>query len=336
MSPCSDQPSQSGLEKQAQAAQTTHENNPMKLAKISILLSTYNGQDYLAEQLDSFLAQTHLNWDVWASDDGSKDNTRALLATYQSKWPLERLFIVSGPARGFVANFLSLVCKEDIKADYYAFADQDDIWNADKLERAVAYLETIPQNIPALYCARTKLVDEQNNEIGLSPLFCKPPSFANALVQSLAGGNTMVFNNATRMLLREAGGDLSIITHDWWVYMVVMGCGGKVFYDPTPSLHYRQHSGNLVGMNVTWLAILRRILMLWQGKFRDWNNSNINALQCLSHRLTPENKEILERFIRARKMSLVPRLINLKRSHIYRQTFFGNLSLLFAAIFGKL
>lgn len=304
--------------------------------KVAILLCTYHGQHYLAEQLDSFKAQSHSNWEVWASDDGSKDDTHAILEVYRQKWPASRLSIHFGPAEGFAANFLSLTCKASIEADYYAFSDQDDVWEVDKLERAVRWLETTPHNIPALYCSRTRLVDADNNEIGLSPLFSKTPSFANALMQNIGGGNTMVFNNAARALLREAGEDTPVITHDWWAYMVVTGCGGKVFYDSYPSLRYRQHDGNLVGMNATWDARFKRILMLWEGCFRNWNDSNIACLRKLQHKLTPENRETLERFANARQMSLIPRLIHLKRSGIYRQTLFGNLGLIAAAIFGKI
>ena len=304
--------------------------------KVAILLCTYHGQHYLAEQLDSFAAQTHSNWEVWASDDGSEDDTHAILEAYQQKWPAGCLSIHFGPAEGFAANFLSLTCKASIEADYYAYSDQDDVWEADKLERAVRWLESIPPNIPALYCGRTRLVDADNNEIGLSPLFSKPPSFANALMQNIGGGNTMVFNNAARALLREAGEDTPVITHDWWAYMVVAGCGGKVLYDSHPSLRYRQHDGNLVGVNATWAARFKRIRMLWEGRFRNWNNSNIGALRKLQHKLTPENRETLERFAKARQMSLIPRLIRLKRSGIYRQTLFDNLGLIAAAIFGKI
>lgn len=308
----------------------------MAQSKVAILLCTYHGQHYLAEQLDSFVAQTHANWEVWVSDDGSLDDTHTILEEYQQKWPASRLSVYFGPAEGFSANFLSLTCRAGIEADYYAYSDQDDIWEPNKLARAVEWLETIPENIPALYCSRTRLVDANNNEIGLSPLFSKPPSFANALMQSIGGGNTMVFNNATRDLLREAGKNLPVITHDWWAYMVVAGCGGKVFYDSEPTLRYRQHDGNLVGMNATWPARFKRIRMFWQGRFRAWNDGNIAALRAMSHRLTPENREILERFARAREMSLIPRLIHLKRSGLYRQTVLGNLGLVAAAVFRKL
>ncbi|EPE4760109.1 glycosyltransferase family 2 protein, partial [Escherichia coli] len=306
------------------------------MPKVAILLCTYNGQRYLAEQLSSFVAQSHGNWEVWASDDGSKDDTQVILEAIQQKWPDGRLSIHVGPAKGFVANFLSLTCDASIDADYYAYSDQDDIWEPNKLARAVEWLKSIPESIPALYCSRTRIVDANNNEIGLSPLFCKPPSFANALMQNIGGGNTMVFNTAARNLLREAGENLSLISHDWWVYIVVTGCGGKVFYDSLPSLRYRQHDGNVVGMNATWSARFKRIRMLWEGHFKNWNDSHIADLYKLQHKLTMQNVETLERFAKARQMSLIPRLIHLKRSGIYRQTLLGNLGLIVAAVLGRI
>jgi glycosyltransferase involved in cell wall biosynthesis len=310
--------------------------NSVVQPKVAILLCTYYGQRYLAEQLDSFATQSHSNWEVWASDDDSKDDTHAIIEAYRQKWPDGRLSSHFGPSKGFVANFLSLTCKASIYADYYAYSDQDDIWEPNKLARAVEWLNTLPNDTPALYCSRTRLVDSNNNEIGVSPLFSKPPSFANALMQNIGGGNTMVFNNAARNLLREAGENLPVITHDWWAYMVVTGCGGKVFYDTEPTIRYRQHDRNLVGMNATWPARFKRIRMLWQGRFRSWSDSNIAALRTLGHRLTPENMELLERFARAREMGLILRLIQLKRIGIYRHTLLGNIGLIAAAVFKKL
>ena len=301
--------------------------------KVAILLCTHQGEKFLSEQLDSFERQIHTNWEVWASDDASADGTLEVLRKYQQKWAADRLIIEFGPDRGFAANFMSLTCKATIDADYYAYSDQDDVWDSDKLDRAVRWLQTVPENIPALYCSRARLVDAENNEIGLSPLFSKSPSFANALMQNIGGGNTMVFNKSARALLRESGEISSIVSHDWWAYMVVTGCGGKVFCDDKPTLRYRLHAANLVGANFSWSARLQRLRMLWHGRFRNWNDSNIAALRKLVNKLTPENRAILERFAKAREMSLVFRLINLKRSGIHRQTLLGNLGLTVAAIF---
>ena len=303
---------------------------------VAILLATYQGQKYLATQLDSLAAQTHTNWQIWASDDRSTDETLSILESYKNQWPVGRLSIQKGPGKGYVANFLSLVCDAKINADYFSYADQDDIWEKDKLERALSFLNTVPADVPALYCGRSKLVDEQDNQIGLSPLFTKKPSFANALMQNLGGGNTMVFNRAARELIREAGQDLILDKHDWWTYLVVSGCGGHVLYDPEPAIRYRQHSTNQIGMNQGWDARIHRIKMLWQGRFRQLNELHISALSKVQHLLTEENALILQRFKTARKAQLIPRLVNILQSGVYRQTLLGNLGLAAAAVFGRL
>lgn len=260
---------------------------------VAILLCAYHGQHCLAEQLDSFAAQSHENWVVCASDDSSEDEMHSILEACQEKWGAYRLSIHFGPVEGFVANILSLTCNASINSDFYAYSDQDDFWEVDKLTRALQWLESVPSDVPALYCycSLTRLVDANNNEIGVSPLFVKAPSFTTALMQNIGGGNTMVFNNAARELLREAGENKSVITHDWWAYIVVTGCGGRVFYDSKPALSYRQHDGNLVGTNSNWAARFKRIRMLFQGRIKRWNDCSISALLTQELRLTPENRE---------------------------------------------
>jgi glycosyltransferase involved in cell wall biosynthesis len=306
------------------------------LPKVAILLCTCQGQRYLAEQIESIAAQTYANWEIWASDDQSRDDTYAILKSYNAKWPAGRFSIRIGPAQGFAANFLSLTCDENINADYCAYSDQDDIWEACKLERAISWLKTVPAGIPALYCSRTRLVDADNREVGLSPLFTKQPSFANALVQNIGGGNTMVFNRAARALLREAGTHARVISHDWWAYMIISGCGGRVFYDNYATVRYRQHDANLIGSNTTPKDKIERIFQLLQGRFQLWNDINLAALSRLRDDLAPDNRLPLERFTLARRQSLLPRLIGLKRSGIYRQTLLGNIGLITAAILGKM
>ncbi len=306
------------------------------LPKVAILLCTYHGQHYLAAQLDSIATQSYQHWQVWASDDGSRDDTHGILEAYRVKWGDARLSIHAGPAAGFKANFLSLTCNASIAARCYAYSDQDDIWETDKLQRAMDWLLAIPAGVPALYCARTRLVDAQNRDIGMSPLFSRAPGFANALMQNVGGGNTMVFNDAARALLREAGPDVDVVSHDSWVYIVVSGCGGRVMYDPQPSLRYRQHDANVVGNNTGWRARLDRMRKLWQGNFRHWNERHIVELQRIRHRLTPANRETLDRLTEARTRALLPRLWMLKKSGVYRQTLLGNMALFAAAIFKKI
>ena len=315
----------------AHAAPASHAN-----PTVAILMCTYNGQDFLEQQLQSFATQTHSNWKVVVSDDGSDDDTLPIVQRYQASWGQDKVTVRSGPQKGFAANFLSLVCRADIEADYFAYSDQDDVWEPAKLTTALNWLKSVPSDVPALYCSRTRLVDAQNKGIGLSQLFSKPPCFANALMQNIAGGNTMVFNAAARALLREAGQHVQVVAHDWWTYLVITGCNGRVMYDPNPTVLYRQHETNLVGVNGSMKARLMSVRLLLAGKLIDWNDRNIDALLNLQHRLTPENREIAELFTSARQRLLLPRLVGLKRSGVYRQTFFGNLGLLIVAIFRKI
>ncbi len=306
---------------------------------VIILMATYNGQSYLAEQLDSICNQTHTHWEIWVSDDGSNDDTLTILKDYQTRLGTSVLRLFQGPRKGFCANFLSLICHAQLnhsEQTYYAFADQDDIWHPKKLQQAMSWLNTIPQTTPALYCGRTKLVNAAGQPIGLSPLFIKKPGFSNALIQSIGGGNTMVLNNASLNLLREAGEAINIVSHDWWAYMVVTGAGGEVFYDPTPMLDYRQHGNNQIGGNIGLSARIWRLKELFKGRFKTWNNLNFKALQSIEHVLTDENRQLLKNIITAREQSVIPRLVQLKKTGIYRQTFSGNLGLVVAALFKKI
>lgn len=303
---------------------------------VAILMCTYNGDRFLEPQLESFLEQSHQNWFLAVSDDRSIDATRETLAIYRQQWTDRQFEILEGPGQGFVENFMSITRAVQGQATYYAWSDQDDIWSADKLERAISWLETVPAETPALYCGRTLLVTEDDHELRRSRLFSKEPCFANALMQSIGGGNTMVFNQAACKLLAETSQDTELISHDWWAYIIVTGVGGRVFYDPEPSLRYRQHSASIVGSNVGWSASFYRISKLLQGSFRHWNDAHIEALSKYRVRLTPENQLLLEHYAKARQQPLLRRLLQLKQCGIHRQTGWGNLGLLFAAIFGKL
>jgi glycosyltransferase involved in cell wall biosynthesis len=303
--------------------------------QIAILLGTLNGATYLPDQLNSYINQSHRNWTLWASDDGSSDTTPALVKTFAKQVGESRFHLVAGPQKGFAVNFLNLVCTPDLKADAYAYSDQDDIWMVDKLERAAVFLSSIPVGIPALYCSRTLYVDFQNQPIGLSQPYMRPAIFQNAMVQNIASGNTMVFNEAARSLLVRAGPNVNIDLHDWWTYMLVTGAGGNVFFDQDPTVRYRQHNGNLVGMNTSLRSKISRIKMLFSGRFSDWNERHVASLLVVDHLLTNQNKVTFRKFSQSRKSKLVSRLLGLKKSGVYRQTILDSVGFWIAAIVGK-
>jgi glycosyltransferase involved in cell wall biosynthesis len=305
------------------------------LPSIAILLCTYQGERFLEEQLNSFINQTFTNWRLFVSDDNSNDKTVNILSNFKKSYGEQR-FIFLGPQKGFAANFFSLTGYEEIIADFYAWSDQDDIWRKHKLMRALKWLETQPKNRPAVFCSRTCLVDKHNKIIGFSPLFEKPKTFKNALVQNVGGGNTMVFNQKARDLFLKVEREHEIISHDWLMYQIVTACGGEVFYDYSPLVRYRQHNSNVVGQNNTWKARYKRFGMILKGHYRYWNHQNTEVLKSLKFDLTPSNYKTLQMWITLRQSSLIKRIYLLRKSGIYRQTFFENITLYLAAFLGKL
>lgn len=302
---------------------------------VAILLCTYNGARFLAEQLDSLEAQTHQNWVVIASDDGSTDQTLEIMQHYQGKWPAGKLTIRSGPQKGFCQNFLSLACDPEIKANYYAFCDQDDVWMAEKLSVALNnIIFNQDSELPYMYCGRTNYVTENLKPRGMSPLFVFPPSFRNALVQSIAGGNTMVFNFAAKNLIEKMG-IVDVQSHDWWIYQLITGVDGKVFYDRVPYLLYRQHEFAMVGGNNSFFAKLKRIWLLLQGRYKKWNTQNIKALKQANHLLVKKHQEILKMFEVLRGAKLKDRFRLTGVCGLYRQTRHGTFSFYLAVLINK-
>ena len=302
---------------------------------VCILMGTYNGEAFLADQLLSIENQSHTNWRLIISDDGSTDATLTIAKSFQDKWGSDRLEIRAGPQQGFCTNFLSLACDPTIQADFYAFSDQDDVWMVDKLSTALAYFNTENNtDLVRVYCGRTQIVDEKLNVLGFSPLFSLPRSFRNALVQSIAGGNTMVFNQATKYLLEKTG-LLNVVSHDWWVYQIVAGVGGEVYYDPTPTILYRQHDGILAGSNICISAQINRLSRLLKGQYITWNIINYQAFSSVNHLLSKENRDILFSYGQFRRANVINRHRLFKSCGLYRQTLLGNIALQLAVLLNK-
>jgi hypothetical protein len=154
-------------------------------------------------------------------------------------------------------------------------------------------------------------------------------------VQSIAGGNTMVFNQAAKTLIERAG-PLEVASHDWWVYQLVTGVEGEVFYDPVPQVLYRQHVYALVGGNNSFSARMERIWMLLQGRFQNWNTQNIAALKQVNHLLAKNHQEILKMFELLREAGIKDRFRLIEVCGLYRQTRQGTFSLYIAILLGKI
>jgi glycosyltransferase involved in cell wall biosynthesis len=302
---------------------------------VAILLCTKNGSAFLDEQLRSLSAQTHKNWTLYASDDASTDGTKEILKQFAATAG-SPVILREGPQKGFCHNFLRLLTDPSIRADLFAFCDQDDIWYPEKLERAIKSLSKFPDDLPVLYSSRVELIDAAGTHRGYSLLFRRKPSFKNALVQSIAGGNTLVFNKAAKQLAERAG-VLEVVAHDWWLYLLVSSAGGIVHYDAQPSLKYRQHQQNAIGSNTGWGSRIHRLRMLLSNRFRDWNTLNVTALEACAHLMSADHRTTFLLFNQARSASSgLSRMHALRRAGLYRQTILGNLALVAAAFFGKI
>lgn len=264
---------------------------------VDVLLATFNGARYLEKQLDSILAQTHQNFRLLVSDDGSTDATLNILESYRTRFG-HRMVILpyAGRGRGVTRNFenLMLASQQEGLAEWAAFADQDDVWLPHKLEvllREMAALErAIGSEKPCLVHSDLTVVDENLETIApsfieyqqMDPAGCSPLSLLS--VNQVTGCATLV----NRALLSVA---LPIppqaILHDWWCALV-SGCGRRSYLH-TPLVLYRQHGANQVGARSRSLAArLLRVATQGAGVFkrvRSLGEATHRQAQALGHRL---------------------------------------------------
>ena len=301
---------------------------------VVVLMATHNGASVLGDQLDSLLNQSHTNWSLIVSDDGSTDTTRALVRRFARETPWHRVVLLRGPKRGAAQNFLSLLRAAGRPA-FAAFCDQDDFWLPRKLEHAVGALAD--RSRPTLYGSRTIIADADLRPLRPSLRFRRSPGFGNALVQNIAGGNTMVMNRAALDILRPASlSATDIIAHDWWCYQMITGGGGDVILDERPGLLYRQHSENLIGANDSLRARLRRMRGVIDWQYAGWINGHIEALEAARDWLSPKACDQLDLLRQARNARMPNRLWVTWQASIYRQSVPGSAALWLAALFGRL
>ncbi len=223
---------------------------------IDILLATYNGECYLDEQIQSLLSQTYSHWRLLIRDDGSTDNTPAIIHSYAEKYP-NKIIVIKNSARnlGACGNFGALL--EHATGDYVMFCDQDDVWLQRKIESTLRkMMELVDQygnNIPLLVFTDMQVVDKDLNIIADS--YWKYQAFApesgndfsRMLVSNVIIGCTSMMNRKLWDLAVPLSGVM--LMHDWWAGLVSVALGKNGFIDE-PTVLYRQHVLNVVG--ATW------------------------------------------------------------------------------------
>lgn len=214
--------------------------------KVEVLMSAYNGERFIMEQLDSIYAQKGVDVSVLVRDDGSTDGTHRLLDAEQQTG---RLRWYAGENLKPAHSFMDLMLHASPDADLYAFSDQDDVWMEDKLVAAAHSIGD--EEGPALYFCPTRLVDEHLRP--LKQVVVHPRlTYGEALILQFVSGCTMVINKPLLSLVNKYS-PAYLRMHDYWIYSLTLAIGGKVIYDDEPHINYRQHSHNAVGMSSSWI-----------------------------------------------------------------------------------
>jgi len=222
--------------------------------RVVVLMSTYNGERFIEEQVTSILNQLPPEGLLMVRDDGSRDRTVALIRGFGD----ERIALICGANLGFARSFLTLLQQAPPDAEMVMFSDQDDVWLSHKIERAWTHLRAAPSG-PVLYCSAQMLVDETLIPLQPTPAWPRPPSYTGALAENIVTGCTAALNADAVQLLRAGGVPEQVHFHDWWMYLVVVSLG-TVVVDDEPTLLYRQHGGNLIGRGAGWWGLHLQIL----------------------------------------------------------------------------
>lgn len=281
---------------------------------IQVLLSTYNGEKYICSQLDSILNQKDVNVKLLIRDDGSTDSTPSILREYARTH--ENVSFFRGRNHGVIASFFRLFELAEFDADYYALADQDDVWDEDKLITACAKLSDTDNSLPSLYCCNAVITD-----IKLQPIIKASaqkkliPDFKNALIENIARGGSIVFNQS---LLKNIQIPMpsGVYMHDWWLYLVA-SCFGTVIYDPSPHYKYRQHEDNVLGAasNSFFLRLRRRFR-----QSRENSGHILAQAEAFERTYTlPEDKQTSLNVITRYRKSVKYRVRGISGKYLFRQ-----------------
>lgn len=261
--------------------------------KLIVLMSTYNGEKYIREQLDSLINQDLKPTKILIRDDGSKDNTVCILEEYASNYSYIEYYCGKniGPAK----SFWELINRCP-KADYYALCDQDDVWFRNKLSSAVNILDKENKDIPLLYAGRFTMTDANLNSINsnVSKLYSFT-DFAHSLIFHTAPGCTFVFNDKAReqVVKYDVNKEYCVI-HDAIIHKVV-AMFGKVLLDEIPHMYYRQHNNNVYGLTANKTKeFFHRINSFLSGNVKNYRSNYAKSLlNVYGNDCSSQNKELL-------------------------------------------
>jgi rhamnosyltransferase len=262
--------------------------------KVLVLMSTYNGEQYLQQQIDSIITQKNIDVELIVRDDGSTDKTIDILKDYQQKGLLS---YYAGENLKPQYSFLHLL-RHAPECKYYAFADQDDVWLEDKLYSGIKEIYSF-DNQPAIYTCQTQMTNQYLEKIP-TPRLHPICTFGESLVYAYASGCTMVFNNALRTIITSYKPTF-IDMHDWWIMSIAAAMKAHIVFDNNAHILYRQHSKNVKGLNDTklkeWKQRIQRILHKQQIRY----HSALELYKGYYIQFPQESKDLIDLFIISKK-----------------------------------
>ncbi len=287
-------------------------------------MSTYNGADYLQEQLQSLMAQSYANWILYWRDDSSSDSSVGIMSEFAAAVGDGRCVRVAEPEDRLrpTASFIAVLraaLPTMGAADCVAFADRDDVWLADKLARGMRALAATDSQVPALYCARLSVVDadlHRSSETRMSQRDC---GFPASLTQNIATGCTVLLNRRVAALVAVSVVPEATL-HDWWSYLLVSAAGGRILIDDAVVALYRQYGDNFVGIHSSQMR--RAIAALRRGPsvFMDVLRQHVAALLAQLELICHANYAVLQQMQCALQGGLRQRLKVVRLPGLRRQT----------------
>lgn len=283
-----------------------------------VLLSSFNGEKYIREQIESIFKQKRCTIKLIVRDDGSSDNTLSIVQSLSRCYDIE---LISGHNIGYVSSFFNLISyalENGHNFDYFSLSDQDDVWDDDKLSVACDTINQEAKDIPILYGSTSRLVTEKMEFVSLSQKMVKPITFYNTIIQNFIPGHSQVMN---RRLLEIVGNEIDcdkIYVHDSFITNCAVLCG-KVLFDNEPHTNYRQHSFNQLGSEKGFFSWLRnRVKRLKRGDGKKYALQIEYICEKLNAYINKEEAEEMERFFQCGR-HFFTRLSYVFKTRLYRQ-----------------
>lgn len=306
------------------------------MSAIAIIMATYNGEKYVAEQIESILASTYQNFELFIYDDGSKDNTIPILRNYEKQYP-EKVHVTENESNlGITMNFLHALSRTT--ADYIMFSDQDDVCKPDKMAvtlKRMKHMEAqLGKDCPIAVFTDAAVVDH-NLKILSPSFFCLShlnpfkTDLAHILMENKLIGCTVMVNAALRKVLQSHRMPREARYHDWWVALIASS-SGKIGFIKEATLLYRQHGGNMVGgagflayfkNRITSLKNQREAIYILERQADEF-------LTIYDDILSEKNKELLWHFANLHQMNFIQRRLQILSYGYLKTGLIRNLGLL--------